>query len=206
MKKYLKIVLFITALALGSILIYQNFLSNKGRKSKFPNMELVEIDPPYKFKSDTAEKLNEVAFNLKNDGHVTQAIKLYLQAIEFEHDNPKLFFDLSECYALANHFRLAISSIDSAINLDPLYPPFYNNRGLCYYQLYKEDSATADFEKAVSLDNKNYVFYANLAMSYYSSHNLLQACDAFKQAKLLGLKIEALPNQKELNVLEGLCK
>ena len=63
-----------------------------------------------------------------------------------------------------------------------------------------------DYKKAIELDPKNYVFHANLAALYYSSNNNIDACAEFKIAILLGMRLDNLEGQPEIEKLKYLCK
>jgi len=176
------------------------------QKDKLSDVSKVEITLPYNFKSDQAEKLSISAFNLRQKGYYDQAILLYNRAVTIEPDNPKLFFDLSECYARKDEMQEAILCLDTCISLDSSYSSFYGNRGLYYYKAHQDEKAMIDLKKAITLNDSNYVYYTNLSLVYYATDNLDKACDALNHAKALGLPEEDLRNQKELNNLEQDCK
>jgi tetratricopeptide (TPR) repeat protein len=131
---------------------------------------------------------------------------LYKKAISIEHDNPKLFFDMAECYARTDRLIIAVHVMDTAIILDSLYAPFYNNRGLFNYKLYNDQNAINDYKKAIELDAKNEVFHINLAAVYYSNNNFSEACAEFKLAVRLGTNLNDLKGQPEVEKLKDLCK
>lgn len=204
MKNFLKILLSGLVTAIVIFVIYKSVMG-KADKDYLKNVSWVEVTLPYSFKNHEAENLSVKAFNLKKAGHFHQAINFYLQAIQIEPDNPKLYFDISDCYARKNRLKDAIINLNSAINLDSTYPALYNNRGLYYYQLYEDEKAISDFKKAIHLDNKIPSLYYNLSISYYSAKRLDEACKAFRQAKKLGLDIDNIKDQKEFKSLRELC-
>lgn len=124
----------------------------------------IPISLPYSFKTEEAEQLSIKAFDLRNGGQLDDAIRLCQEAINIEHDNPMLFFDISECYARSNRLNDAILAIDTAITLDSLYAPFYNNRGLYSYKVYNDQGAINDYKKAIELDSMSYIYHANLSL------------------------------------------
>jgi tetratricopeptide (TPR) repeat protein len=203
MKNYLKpYLLFAVVVSFFLIACDSSIPSKKKEPSKISQ---VPVNLPYAFKSGQAEKLSAIAFKLRKEGQFDQSIKVYREAIQVEHDNPRLFFDLSESYAKVNKLSEAIFCLDSAIILDSSYAGFYSNRGLLYYHLNANANAIADFKKSIRLNNHNYVYYANLSIVYYSVNRLEEACLAFKHAKMLGMDIDNFKEQRELNELQKLC-
>jgi tetratricopeptide (TPR) repeat protein len=131
---------------------------------------------------------------------------LYRQAIKIESDNPRLFFDISDCYSRINKLDQAIVTLDTAILLDNSYAGFYNNRGLNYYKLDNDQNAINDFKRAIQLDSINWVFYANIALAYYSAKNQEEACNALRTSIRLGLDLSNNHDQDELTELIEVCE
>jgi len=175
-------------------------------KQKSANSISVEIDLPYSFKTKKAEFLSIEAFNLRKVEKYDEAIILYQQAINIEPDNPKLFFDISECYANNYDLTNALMMIDTAIILDSLNSHFYNNRGLIYWKQFNNEKAIVDYEKAIGLDSTNWVIYSNLSIAYYSSKKKTEACETFKVAQSLGLTSSFINNDNHLKNIEESCK
>jgi len=175
-------------------------------KQKTVNQKTVPVDLSYTFKSEKAEALSVKAFNLHKENKYEEAISLYQQAIMVEPDNPKLFFDVSECYANNKELDKALSALNAAIILDSLNPAFYNNRGLIYWKLYKDENAINDYNKAILLGSKNWITYSNLSIAYYGNKNQSEACESFKIAKNLGLTTKHVATDKHLTILEESCK
>jgi len=70
--------------------------------------------------------------------------------------------------------------------IDSSYAPFYNNRGLAFYKLNKQDAAFNDYQKAIQLDSSQPIFYANIALGYYKKDDFENALEALKTAEQLG--------------------
>ena len=175
-------------------------------KHKSENPKAVTIDLPYKFKTEKAEYLSGKAFNLRREKKYDEAISLYKKAIVLEPDNPKLFFDVSECYGNNNELDKALSAIDTAIKLDSINPNFYNNRGLIYWRLSKDENAITDYKKAIELGSKSWVVYYNISIAYYINKKRSEACKTFKIAKELGLTPDFIAKDKLLIAIEETCK
>lgn len=175
-------------------------------KQKTTYSKAIPIDLPYKFKTEKAESLSVKAFNLRKEKKYDEAISLYQQAIAIEPDNPKLFFDVAECYGYQKQQDKELFALDTAIHLDSLNPDFYNNRGLVYWKLYKDENAINDYKKAIELGSKRQAVFCNLALAYYTSKKQTQACEAFNIAKKLGLKASDIADDEYLRALDESCK
>lgn len=180
--------------------------NNNNQKNEFDFQSAVPIDLPYTFKNKSTEKLSIKAFNLRKEKKFLEAIKVYNEAINIESHNPKLFFDLSECYADIDKPKEALLALDNAIKLDSLNAYFYNNKGLIYYRSYQDQNAIREYKKAIRLDSLNYVIHANLSLAYYSLNNIQAACKEFMTAKQLGLKLNEIINQPEMEKLKRMCE
>ena len=132
MKKYLAISILILTVLVFNIITNT---SKENLKSGFPDDSYVTVSEPFTFQTEKAELLSVKAFDLKKRRNYYEAILLYREALEIEPDNPKLFFDLADCYSNINSLEYAVLLLDTAIILENSYAPFYNNRGLYYYNL-----------------------------------------------------------------------
>jgi len=150
----------------------------------------IRIHLPFDFKTKDAEDLSIKAFALKKSNRFYEAIPVYLNALKIEPKNPRLYFDLSQCYAFANDLEQAIFSMDKAINLCDTFAPFYSNRGLLYYKLKQNQKAELDFKKAIKLDSTKSVYYYNLALTLYFQNRYEESCGALDNAEKIGLNKE----------------
>src|SRR5687767_5501208 len=91
MKNYLAIII-------GSLL-FASCIESIKHDNNLANVAATPVDLPYKFKSAEAEQLSIEAFALKDEEKFSEAVGLYKKAIAIEPDNPKLYFDMAECYA-----------------------------------------------------------------------------------------------------------
>ena len=63
---------------------------------------------------------------------------------------------------MSNRWDEALNAYDKAIELNPNDAPAYNNRGLAYDNLDKNDLAIADYKKAIELNPKYGAAFNNL--------------------------------------------
>jgi tetratricopeptide (TPR) repeat protein len=91
----MKILLNISTLIFIAVVIVVAFKFKT--KSKTPSE--VSISLPYKFTTEKAEQLSIDAFELKKVKKYDEAIFLCQKALTIEQTNPKLLFDISDCYS-----------------------------------------------------------------------------------------------------------
>jgi tetratricopeptide (TPR) repeat protein len=151
--------------------------------------EPVTFKFPHNFEHAETEKMSIQAFDFMKAKRYDDAIELYKVALQSEPDNLSLLFGLSDAYSRTNQLEQAILVLDMAINIDSTFSPFYNNRGLLYYKLYRNDDARADYEKAIQLDSTQFTHYANFALVLFANNEVRSACDAVLKAESLGLDI-----------------
>ncbi len=96
--------------------------------------------------------------------------------------------------------------LEKAIILDSLNSAFYNNRGLVYWKLKKDQNVISDYKKALTLDANNWAIYSNLSTAYYTNKDLKKACETFNIAQSLGLTENVIDNDKHLKAVQGSCK
>ncbi len=166
----------------------------------------IAVESPYTFKSRKAEQLSIKAFDLKSDQKYNKAIQLYQQAITIEADNPKLYFDLADCFFRINKLEEAIQQLDVAIILDSSYAPSFGNRGLYYYRLYDDKNALRNYLKSKQLDSTNFAIYANLALVYYDMNRFKEACETLDKSKHFGLTPDKLHDEYKLKKIESYCE
>jgi tetratricopeptide (TPR) repeat protein len=199
-------IILISLTAIITVVIVYYSLPHNTEEPYSTGENWVEVDLPYSFKNKEAENLSAKAFNLRKESKFNEAIKIYDQAIQIEPDNPRLYFDVSVCYARKHLLKIAIQKLDTAIMLDSTYLGFYNNRGFFHYQLREDVQAIADLQKAIQLDNPSPDIYYNLSIVYYANNRLDDACNMFNQAKRLGLDIDHVKQQNEYKQLTKSCK
>jgi tetratricopeptide (TPR) repeat protein len=199
LKKALKISALII---LGVILI----IAVKNVKTKSKTSNEISIVLPYRFSTEKAEQLSADAFELTKSGKLDEAISLYQKAIAIEPSNPKLFFDVAECYSKKTDFSSSLLMLEKAILLDSTNAFFYNNRGLVHWKLKEDQKAISDYKKAIELNGSIWVIYSNLSIAYHTNRNPIEACKAFNKAIGLGLMESAIDNDKHLKAVQEACK
>lgn len=150
----------------------------------------VDMNRSYPFGSKEAEELDAKAFRLSEYKNYSEALNIYKKAISIDSKNPRLYFDIANCYLRSNDLESGIKALDTAIYFDDNNPMFYNNRGLIFYKLSNNERAINDYKKAIELDSTESTYFINIALAYYYSDHRDKACESLKKAENLGVKLE----------------
>ncbi|NMC49861.1 MAG: tetratricopeptide repeat protein [Desulfovibrio sp.] len=86
----------------------------------------------------------------------------------------------------ANDHRKALKLLDSAINLDPGDPDFFNNRGNTHNSLGNPKKALEDYAKAISLKPKDPAYLCNRGVVFEQLGDDASACRDYRAACELG--------------------
>ncbi|MBC5774990.1 tetratricopeptide repeat protein [Pontibacter sp. KCTC 32443] len=156
------------------------------------------VELPYSFEYAEAENLSVQGFELRKQEKYEEAILVYKHALQIEPKNPRLYFDLSTCYAYTNQLGKAVSMLNTAIKLDSAFAPFYNNRGLLHYQLYQNKLAIRDYKAAIALDSTEGTYYANLALAQNDQGLISEACVSVQKATVLGTDVDNYDQLKKI--------
>lgn len=158
----------------------------------------VSIITPYKFRYKETEELSVQAFEYRKSKNYYPAIIIYQNAIKLEPENPRLYFDQAECYAIINKLEIAVSKLDTAILIDSTWAGTFNNRGLLFYKLGKSNNAIKDYLKALSLDSTQLSIYANLALAYFGIKDYDKSCEAIKRLDNTNLDDRTIQRIKQI--------
>lgn len=189
---FLYLILVVPLFGVGLYPAPRQFIPKEWYNNRYDVGSSTPIDLPYKFRFKRTENLSVEAHSLKKSGHYYDAINIYKQAMEIEPENPRIYFDLSECYARVDKLEYAKALMDKAIQLDSSFAGSYSNRGLIYYKLNKNKEAIKDYQKAISLDSTQSTIFANLALVYYYEKDYYKSCKSMRKAEQLGLDIETM--------------
>jgi tetratricopeptide (TPR) repeat protein len=171
---------------------------------KFDDTTSVTVAIPFEYKNSEAEALSYKAMSLRQEGDYESAIRLFREALALDPNNPRIYFDLSDCYSRMDDLWKGVMLLDSAIAIDSSFAGFYANRGLIYYKLHYPKNAIDDLQSAIRIDPQLWTSHANIALVYFSDGNLEAACQSLRTAKTLGLDVTE-PNQDELREIQSQC-
>lgn len=100
-----------------------------------------------------------------------------------------LLFNIAQVWAAIGHIDEAIAGLTAALEIDPFYTEYYNDRGGLYLKLGHLEAAYGDFQRAIELSPPYFEVWVNLA----------QCCRA------LGKEAEALAAYSRALDLEPAC-
>jgi tetratricopeptide (TPR) repeat protein len=153
----------------------------------------------------TASRLNDEANYYFSEKKYSKAIDKLKEAIFIEPNNPKLYFNLSNCYSFTDSFPLEIESLNQALKLDSNFYGFYLYRGIAFHKHNDLSSAINDFKKAASMDSSNWVVFANIARAYFDKGKLDSACSNMTIAKALGFTLQESDMPDVFRQIEQRC-
>jgi tetratricopeptide (TPR) repeat protein len=129
-----------------------NLLNNNGNYQEMISVgdSLEKLGSPY---IELGEQAKGVAYLYSNDS--LTALKYFLLAKANDPENGNNYENLTMIYAGMRNYKLAISNMDTAIELDPQNALFYYIRGQYNHEAGKDIAACKDVEKASELGYAN---------------------------------------------------
>ncbi|MBN9682610.1 MULTISPECIES: tetratricopeptide repeat protein [unclassified Corallococcus] len=135
---------------------------------------------------------NGLAYVRMRQRRPQEAIELCKQGFErlSEHLHPErhklhrsvLLYNIAQVYAGLDMVEQAISQITLAMEMDPNYSEYYNERGSLFLKSGRPDKALADFRKAIDCSPPYAEVWINLAQCYRAMNRPQQAVQAFSEA------------------------
>ena len=103
-----------------------------------------------------------------------------------EYRKAKANFDLGVFYFKNDDFENALTAFQTAIELNPGNPLFWQELGLSYFRTGNTEEALKACAKAVELDPHCYCVYLKLAKIYAAEGNFIKSIKAYEKAIYLG--------------------
>jgi tetratricopeptide (TPR) repeat protein len=136
--------------------------------------------------------LNGIAFIRFQQGRIDEAIALcregfdrldrHLQDSEYRLHRSVLLYNIAQVYAVARAYDESIGYYTAAMEMDPRYSEYYNERGSMYLKLDRLDEALKDFHEAIRLSAPYFEVWTNLGQAYRRSGDYAAAVHAYSQA------------------------
>lgn len=148
-----------------------------------------------KFENESKEKessLIERGQECLNEGQLSRAEKLFLEAIQANPKEPRAYHFLGMIYLRQNEYKGAVESLRMATSLDQLNDTAFNNLGLAFHNLNKFEEAVDAFEKSIQLNDKIAHRYVNLGLSQQGLGDYERAAISFENATKIHENIENL--------------
>lgn len=110
-----------------------------------------------------------------------------------------LLFNLAQVYGAIGETAESIRHFTSALEMDPNYSEYYNDRGSVYLRVGELEAACADYLRAIELSPPYPEVYVNLGQCYRSQGELEKAVEAYGRA------LDLDPHRSLARVGRGQC-
>jgi tetratricopeptide (TPR) repeat protein len=154
---------------------------------------LPEADvPDHERHFQTVFTMNGLAFVRLRQGRVEQALELCRQGIAQlnEHLDPEhhrlhrsvLLFNIAQVHAQIGPYEDAIAYFTQAMQMDPNYSEYYNDRGGVYLKMNRLHDAERDYLRAIELSPPYAEVWTNLGQCYRAMERMDDAVRAYSRA------------------------
>jgi tetratricopeptide (TPR) repeat protein len=136
--------------------------------------------------------LNGVAFIRFQQGRISEAAELcregyerlerHLGASEYRLHRSVLLYNIAQVYSATRDYDQAIAYYSKAMELDPRYSEYYNERGSVYLKTGQLDAAIADFNTAIRLSAPYFEVWTNLGQALRRAGDAQAAVAAYTEA------------------------
>jgi tetratricopeptide (TPR) repeat protein len=136
--------------------------------------------------------LNGLAFIRHLQGRVAEALELcrsgferlkaHLRDDQYRLHRSVLLYNIAQVHTSTRSFDEAIAHYTAAMEIDPRYSEYYNERGSVFLKMGRLDAAVADYQRAIELSAPYYEVWTNLGQAYKLSGDLDKAVAAYSTA------------------------
>lgn len=134
---------------------------------------------------ETAERLNNQAILLAQDGSFTEAIACFARALTLEKDNSLLWFNLALTYRDAGQLNKAEESLKKAYQLSPDHPDIIQELALILYNEEKLDESLAYCQHGLLQCPEDFHLWNTRGVVLFNKGLYEDACDSFENAVIL---------------------
>lgn len=93
-----------------------------------------------------------------------------------------LLYNIAQVYAVSGSLEDSVAFYSAALEMDPTYSEYYNDRGSLYLRLGRYEEAKADYLRAIELSPPYHEVWTNLGQCYRQSNAWTDALEAFSTA------------------------
>ncbi len=136
--------------------------------------------------------MNGLALVRVRQGRVDEALRLcsdgiarleaHLEPDRHQLHRSVLLFNLGQVHAQVGPVELAIEYFTTAMEMDPNYSEYYNDRGALYFACDRLEDAERDYRQAISLSPPYPEVYVNLGQCCRAMGRMQAAADAYTRA------------------------
>ena len=140
----------------------------------------------------TAFDMNGLAYVRLRQGRAAEAVRLCQEAIALldAHLRPDqhrlhrsvLFYNIAQVYAVTGPYESAVRYLTSALQMDPNYAEYYQERGSVYVKLERLEEAVQDYQRALQLSPAYLDVWTNLGQCYRALERMEDAAGAYSVA------------------------
>ena len=111
-----------------------------------------------------------------------ERLNMHLSADEHRLHRSVLFYNMAQVYAATGSHDEAIKYYSVAMDMDPNYSEYYNERGNVFLRLGRLEEAKADYLTAIELSPPYFEVFANLGQCYRRMGGMDSAIDSYSRA------------------------
>lgn len=106
----------------------------------------------------------------------------YLKADQHRLHRSILNYNIAQVYVATSHYEEALLYFSKAMEMDPNYSEYYNERGNIYLRLGILERALDDYQKAIELSPPYFEVFTNLGQCYRRMGRMVEAAAAYSRA------------------------
>jgi tetratricopeptide (TPR) repeat protein len=122
----------------------------------------------------------EEALELCRDG--IAELNAYLSPDRHRLHRSILLYNIAQVYVATNSYEKALQYFSAAMEMDPNYSEYYNERGNILLAMERFDEAHADYLRAIELSPPYFEVFTNLGQCYRCMGMLSEAIEAYSRA------------------------
>ncbi|MDX6708508.1 MAG: hypothetical protein QOI48_4354 [Solirubrobacteraceae bacterium] len=140
----------------------------------------------------TVFTMNGLAFVRLRQGRVEEALELCRQGVARldRHLHPErhrlhrsvLLFNIAQVHAHIGPFEVAVDYLSQAMEMDPNYSEYYNDRGAVYFKMHRLAEAERDYLHAIELSPPYAEVWTNLGQCWREMDRMQDAANAYTRA------------------------
>ncbi len=111
-----------------------------------------------------------------------ETLNRHLGADEHRLHRSVLFYNMAQVYAVTGAYDEALAYFSAAMQMDPNYSEYYNDRGNLFLKLDRLDEARADYLKAIELSPPYFEVFSNLGQCCRRMGDLESAVECYSRA------------------------
>jgi tetratricopeptide (TPR) repeat protein len=109
-------------------------------------------------------------------------LELYLSPEKHSLHRSVLLYNMAQVYSAMGDHEAAIAHYSAAMDMDPNYSEYYNDRGNAYFKMGRIEDALRDYLSAAELSAPYYEIYANLGQCWRAMARMPEAIEAYSRA------------------------